>query len=37
MEVKFFVYPTSGHWPAGPVRRQDIYRRWLDWIESHLR
>ncbi len=34
--VKFVVYPTSGHWPPGPVRRRDVYRRWLEWIEEQF-
>jgi dipeptidyl aminopeptidase/acylaminoacyl peptidase len=37
VETKFVAYPTEGHWPAGPVRRRDIYRRWLDWIEDKFR
>lgn len=36
VETRFVVYPTDGHWPAGPVRRRDIYRRWLDWIEERF-
>jgi len=35
--TQFVVYPTDGHWPAGPVRRRDVYRRWLDWIDEHFR
>lgn len=35
--TKLVVYPTEGHWPAGPVRTRDIYRRWLDWIDEQFR
>lgn len=31
--VKFFAYPINGHFPSDPVRSQDVYRRWADWIE----
>jgi dipeptidyl aminopeptidase/acylaminoacyl peptidase len=37
VETRFVAYPTSGHWPAGPVRRRDIYRRWIDWIAPRLK
>ncbi len=34
--VKFYVYPTTGHLPKGPVRYADAYRRWLDWFDAYL-
>ncbi len=34
--VKFYVYPTTGHLPKGPVRYADAYRRWLDWFDTYL-
>jgi dipeptidyl aminopeptidase/acylaminoacyl peptidase len=36
VETRLVVYPTGGHLPAGPVRQRDVYRRWLEWMESHL-
>lgn len=27
----------DGHFPADPARRKDVYRRWLAWLEEHLR
>jgi dipeptidyl aminopeptidase/acylaminoacyl peptidase len=32
VNTRFFVYPTGGHSPAGPVRQKDVYRRWREWI-----
>jgi dipeptidyl aminopeptidase/acylaminoacyl peptidase len=34
--VKFIGYPVPGHFPADPVHRRDIYRRWMDWIAEHF-
>ena len=36
VKVRFFAYPTSGHWPPGPVRRRDVYWRWLEWIQQQF-
>lgn len=35
--VRFFVYPSGGHLPQGPVRLADAYRRWLDWFDRYLK
>jgi dipeptidyl aminopeptidase/acylaminoacyl peptidase len=35
--VKFVAYPVGGHLPAGPVRRRDVYSRWLDWLDQYLK
>jgi dipeptidyl aminopeptidase/acylaminoacyl peptidase len=35
--VKFFAWPVSGHSPADPVRTRDVDRRWLTWLDEHLR
>jgi dipeptidyl aminopeptidase/acylaminoacyl peptidase len=37
VEVKFFAYPVAGHFPGDPVRQMDVYRRWADWIDQHLK
>jgi dipeptidyl aminopeptidase/acylaminoacyl peptidase len=34
--VSFVVYPVSGHYPDDPVRSEDIYRRWVDWMDRYL-
>ena len=34
--VKLVAYPIDGHFPSDPVRRVDVYRRWIDFIASHL-
>ena len=35
--VRFFAYPVGGHFPNDPVRQQDVYRRWTDWLAEHLK
>jgi len=35
--VKFVAYPVPGHLPAGPVRKRDVYSRWLDWLDQYLK
>jgi dipeptidyl aminopeptidase/acylaminoacyl peptidase len=35
--VEFWAYPVGGHFPADPVRSQDVYRRWTDWIVQYLK
>ena len=37
VEVKFFAYPVAGHFPGDPVRVMDVYRRWTDWLDQHLK
>ena len=36
VEVKFVVYPVSGHFPADPVHQRDLRRRWVEWIAQHF-
>ncbi len=36
VEVKFVVYPVSGHFPPDPVHRRDVRRRWVEWIARHF-
>jgi len=36
VEVKFVVYPVSGHFPPDPVHRRDVRRRWVEWIVEHF-
>ena len=35
--VSFVVYPVTEHWPADPVRSEDIYRRWVAWLDRYLK
>lgn len=36
-EVQFVAFPTAGHFPSDPVKREDVNRRWFAWLDSHLR
>jgi len=36
VEVQFVVYPVQGHFPADPVHRRDVRRRWVEWIAQHF-
>ncbi|WP_228853482.1 S9 family peptidase [Aegicerativicinus sediminis] len=35
-ETKFVAYPIPGHFPADPVHRKDVYKRWTQWIKDHF-
>jgi dipeptidyl aminopeptidase/acylaminoacyl peptidase len=35
--VKFIAYPVAGHSPSDPVRQTDVYRRWVEWIDEHMK
>jgi dipeptidyl aminopeptidase/acylaminoacyl peptidase len=35
--VQFVAYPVAGHFPNDPVRYQDVYRRWLAWLDQYLK
>jgi dipeptidyl aminopeptidase/acylaminoacyl peptidase len=35
--VKFIAWPESGHEVSGPVRIEDLYRLWLDWLDHYLK
>ena len=36
VDTRFFVYPTGGHIPAGPVRQNDVWKRWIEWIDRRF-
>jgi len=36
VEVEFVVFPVPGHFPADPVHRRDLRRRWVEWIARHF-
>jgi dipeptidyl aminopeptidase/acylaminoacyl peptidase len=35
--VKFVAYPVAGHFPGDPVRQKDLFRRWVAWVDEHLK
>jgi len=35
--VKFIAFPIPGHAPGDPVRRMEMYRRWVEWMDQHLK
>ena len=35
--VQFVAYPVHGHFPADPVRSEDVGKRWLAWLDRYLR
>ncbi len=37
MTTRFFAYPVRGHFPEGPVRPFDIYRRWIECLDLYLK
>ncbi len=36
VKTQFIVYPGAGHLVTDPVRAQDVYDRWLQWLEQFL-
>jgi dipeptidyl aminopeptidase/acylaminoacyl peptidase len=37
VEVQFYAYPADTHFPGDIVRTTDVYRRWVEWMTTHLR
>ena len=37
IETEFWAYPADTHFPGDIVRQTDIYRRWIDWMDRHLK
>ena len=35
--VKFVAFPIPGHSPGDPVRRMEMYRRWVEWMDLYLK
>jgi dipeptidyl aminopeptidase/acylaminoacyl peptidase len=35
--VKFIAFPIPGHSPGDPVRRMDMIRRWVEWMDQYLK
>ncbi len=36
VKTQFIVYPGPGHLVTDPVRSQDVYDRWLNWLWQYL-
>ncbi|HEX3466156.1 MAG TPA: prolyl oligopeptidase family serine peptidase [Candidatus Elarobacter sp.] len=34
--VQLIAYPVDGHFPSDPVRRNDVYRRWIAFIAERF-
>ena len=34
--VQFVAYATEGHYPGDPLSGEDIYRRWVGWLDKYL-
>ena len=37
VEVAFYAYPVDTHFPKDIVRTTDVYRRWVGWMNQHLK
>ncbi|MDP2481171.1 MAG: S9 family peptidase [Candidatus Palauibacterales bacterium] len=37
VETEFWAYPADSHFPGDIVRTTDVYRRWIDWMDRHLK
>ena len=35
-EVQFYAYPRNTHFPGDPAGAEGVYKRWVDWVVSHL-
>ncbi len=35
--VEFYQWPVHAHFPGDPIRRADVYTRWLGWFDRYLR
>ncbi|MDR2011460.1 MAG: S9 family peptidase [Rhodanobacter sp.] len=35
--VEFYAYPVDAHFPRDIVRTTDVYRRWVQWMNRHLK
>jgi dipeptidyl aminopeptidase/acylaminoacyl peptidase len=34
--TQFIAFPIGGHSPGDPLRRQDMMRRWIEWLGRYL-
>lgn len=37
VKTQFIIYPGPGHLVTDPVRSQDVYDRWLNWLAQYLK
>jgi dipeptidyl aminopeptidase/acylaminoacyl peptidase len=36
-DVTFVAIPAYGHFPSDPVHQLDVFKRWVGWMDQHLR
>ncbi|HET7815203.1 MAG TPA: prolyl oligopeptidase family serine peptidase [Candidatus Baltobacteraceae bacterium] len=34
--AEFVAYPVHGHFPGDPAQSEDVYKRWLAWLDKYL-
>jgi len=34
--TQFIAYPVGGHAPGDPIRREDLQRRWIQWLGRYI-
>jgi dipeptidyl aminopeptidase/acylaminoacyl peptidase len=34
--TQFITFPVGGHSPGDPIRREDLQRRWIQWLGRYL-
>lgn len=34
--VEFIGYPGRGHFPSDPVRSNDVWQRWIGWLDKYV-
>ena len=37
VKTEFYAYPVDTHFPGDVVRKTDIYKRWIDWMEKYVK
>jgi dipeptidyl aminopeptidase/acylaminoacyl peptidase len=37
VDVEFYAYPADSHFPRDIVQTVDVYKRWVGWMQKHLK
>jgi dipeptidyl aminopeptidase/acylaminoacyl peptidase len=37
VDVEFYAYPADSHFPRDIVQTVDVYKRWVSWMQKHLK
>ena len=37
VDVEFYAYPADTHFPSDIVQTVDVYKRWVGWLQKHLK